>query len=201
MIKVAKQSIGDIFKEIKKAVKETSDNINLTTWLQEFHGNLNGAVEITLSTLTDVIGDKALNSCKYFCKETELGLNKQEEEMKTLLNTDKKFVSDLQDTYAKAADLLFEFLSGCTEQCPFCNEYCKMSVHNHLQITGSEFHSICIHRPQCLARFRNLQSGKLVIDICTSLIGSDDTFSKGPFSVFHIKTINHVFQNRIYYMM
>ena len=116
-----------------------------------------------------MIGDKALNSCKYFCEEIELGLNKQEEEMQTLLNTDKKFVSDLQGTYVKAADLLFEFLSGCTEQCPFCNEYCEMSVHNHLQITGSQFHSICIHRPQCLATFRNSQSGKLVIDICTSL--------------------------------
>ena len=90
MTKVAKNSIEDIFKEIKKAVTETSDNINLIMWLQEFHGSLNGAVEITLSTLTDMIGGKTLNSCKYFCEEIGLELNKQEEEMKTLLNTDKK---------------------------------------------------------------------------------------------------------------
>ena len=184
LMKLAKDKIDEIYINIKKAVGETSKITDLQTWLKQFHENLNGTVELKLNELTDIIGDKTLNDYDYFIAEAFSGLCKQEEDMKNL-HVNKSLMVELKNTYSQATELVFEFLSGCTEQCPFCNEYCEMSVRNHLEITGAEFHSICIHRPQCLAKFRYSWNNKLVIDLCTSLVGSDLYFNKAPF--FHIK--------------
>ena len=178
LINLAKQHIDNIFTNITKAVTETTANTNPKSWLTEFHSKLNGAITLTLTELTDMVGDKTFNSCDFFSAEVKLGLNEQQQKMKKLSET---LQLELKKTYAKATDLLFNYLSGCTEQCPFCHEYCEMSVCDHLKTTGSEFHSISIHRPQCLAKFRDLWSNKLVIDLCTSLVGSDYLFDNPPF--------------------
>ena len=176
LMELAKQSIEEILQVIKTAITQTPDNTIMKSWLENFHKNLDGAIELTLSELIQMIEITKLSSCEFFCAEIKSGLSKE----KLMKDLD---LSDLKEkSYAKATNMLYEFLSGCTEQCPFCHEYCEMSVCNHLRISGSRFHSINVHRPQCLAKFRNLFTGKLVIDICTTLVGSECRFHKDKIS-------------------
>uniref|UniRef100_A0A3P9DIF6 Si:dkey-85k7.12 n=1 Tax=Maylandia zebra TaxID=106582 RepID=A0A3P9DIF6_9CICH len=65
---------------------------------------------------------------------------------------------------------LFNKLIGCGKQCPFCKAPCDSGQEGHTK------HFALLHRPEGLGRYRWDSTRKLVTDICSSLIVSDNRF-------------------------
>ncbi|XP_065486514.1 interferon-induced very large GTPase 1-like [Caloenas nicobarica] len=68
--------------------------------------------------------------------------------------------------------ILAEQFAGCWEQCPFCGAVCTNTMPNH---DGD--HRVVYHRPQGLKGWRWHHTDNLVIDICSSSVASDCSFS------------------------
>ncbi|KAE8278949.1 hypothetical protein D5F01_LYC22531 [Larimichthys crocea] len=70
----------------------------------------------------------------------------------------------------KPQNELFTKLIGCGQQCPFCKSSCDAGGQQHKE------HFTSLHRPEGLGRFRWRSTGKLVVDICSSSVCSDNRF-------------------------
>jgi len=181
LVEISTRLMNQTFQRIKSAVKETSENLILKEWLEQFHNKLNGTIQLEVTDLTGAIGIKRLTNYEFFCDEIDKGLNKALTGIKKSIETPaSQLAKELLCKAKKSIDLLlYEPLSGisltgCTARCPFCKEFCEFSDPNHT--TEQEFHSMKIHRPQCLGKFRWIGSQKLVVELCTSLVGSDSSF-------------------------
>ncbi|XP_062300478.1 up-regulator of cell proliferation-like [Scomber scombrus] len=77
----------------------------------------------------------------------------------------------LKNLNVKPQNELFNRLIGCGKQCPFCKAPCEAGANQHTE------HFTSMHRSQGLGKYRSLWSQKLVTDICSSLVISDQKFS------------------------
>ncbi|KAM6894194.1 up-regulator of cell proliferation-like [Lycodopsis pacificus] len=76
----------------------------------------------------------------------------------------------LKDLHVKPENVLFTDVIGCGKQCPFCAAPCEAGGKEH----GVHFASL--HRPQALGRYRWVGTEKLVTDVCSSSVISDQRF-------------------------
>ncbi|XP_068566564.1 interferon-induced very large GTPase 1-like [Cebidichthys violaceus] len=65
---------------------------------------------------------------------------------------------------------LFTELIGCGKQCPFCKAPCEAGGKVHT------LHHTSLHRPQALGRYRSDKTKKLVTDVCSSSVISNQRF-------------------------
>uniref|UniRef100_A0A3B4T2R2 Si:dkey-85k7.12 n=1 Tax=Seriola dumerili TaxID=41447 RepID=A0A3B4T2R2_SERDU len=94
----------------------------------------------------------------------EMGKALREEFKKS--NIQKK----LKHLHLKPQNEIFTRLIGCGKQCPFCKAPCEAGGKAHTE------HWASIHRSNGLGQFRFHDSEKLVTDICSSLVISDQHF-------------------------
>ncbi|KAM6959639.1 LOW QUALITY PROTEIN: up-regulator of cell proliferation-like [Tautogolabrus adspersus] len=95
----------------------------------------------------------------------EMKDNMKEQFKKTNIKT------KLANLDVKPENELFKSVVGCGKQCPFCKAPCEAGGSEH------KVHTTSIHRSQGLGHGDGLgQKKSLVIDICTSLVCSDNTF-------------------------
>jgi len=181
LVEISTRLTDQTFQKIKSAVKETPKNTALIEWLEQFHSNLNGAIQLDLSDLTGVIGYEHLTDYDFFVEEIEKGLSEAMLSMKMSIETPRsQMVKDLITGAKNSVSLLLHeplsdiSLTGCTARCPFCKEFCEFSDPNHS--AEQELHSIKIHRPQCLGKYRNLHTQRLGVELCSSLVGSERRF-------------------------
>ncbi|XP_005939248.1 up-regulator of cell proliferation [Haplochromis burtoni] len=80
------------------------------------------------------------------------------------------FEVKLQHLHMQPQNELFNKLVGCGKQCPFCKAPCDAGGGGH---TG---HFAALHRPQGLGGFSWPNTQKLITDICSSLVISDQQF-------------------------
>ncbi|XP_042338819.1 interferon-induced very large GTPase 1-like, partial [Plectropomus leopardus] len=80
------------------------------------------------------------------------------------------FKTKLYKLHVKPQNELFTKLIGCGKQCPFCKAPCEAGGQAHTQ------HWTSLHRPEGLGRYRWDETKKLVTDICTSSVNSDNRF-------------------------
>ena len=71
--------------------------------------------------------------------------------------------------------ILCNSVVGCTAQCPFCGEQCELTDPNHAACGKDHF--INIHRPQCLRKYTWDNSKKLILDVCSYSVESDNMFN------------------------
>uniref|UniRef100_A0A669E0C9 VLIG-type G domain-containing protein n=1 Tax=Oreochromis niloticus TaxID=8128 RepID=A0A669E0C9_ORENI len=76
----------------------------------------------------------------------------------------------LQHLHVQPQNELFNRLVGCGKRCPFCKAPCDAGGGGHTE------HFAVLHRPQGLGGFRWPNTQKLVTDICSSLVISDQHF-------------------------
>ncbi|XP_039454928.1 interferon-induced very large GTPase 1-like isoform X1 [Oreochromis aureus] len=90
----------------------------------------------------------------------------------TLKNKFKEstFEMKLQHLHVNPQNELFNKLIGCGKQCPFCKAPCDAGGKAHTE------HFASLHRPEGLGRYRWDSTKKLVTDICSSLVISDNRF-------------------------
>ena len=117
---------------------------------------------------------KELRDIENFERELKHGL----EVLQMRLN--KKFETltidglNQKDQENKPDEHLYKQLCGCTEQCPFCGEQCDSTDDEH-----KNKHHVIQHRPVCLAEYREVHSGEMEPNVCSSMVGSDTQFSNG----------------------
>ena len=144
---------------------------NINNWLTEFHGKLQGTLELDVAELHHLVGIQQLKDVRNFNKEVNKGLKKLEGALLCEFMSMKTVEMDQWER--KPYDIIFENLAGCTAQCPFCKEQCDLTNESHLPSTK---HSVTMHRPKCLGGLRWTTSNEMTIGICTSDIGSDTKF-------------------------
>ncbi|XP_034034858.1 interferon-induced very large GTPase 1-like isoform X2 [Thalassophryne amazonica] len=66
----------------------------------------------------------------------------------------------------RVEDFIFKEVKSCESACPFCCAPCE--THSSGMTTGE--HEVTLHRPQGISGYRWLDSGKLVIDLCPTLV-------------------------------
>ncbi|XP_078127413.1 interferon-induced very large GTPase 1-like [Sander vitreus] len=85
-----------------------------------------------------------------------------------------KIQMKLEQLHVNPQDELFTKLIGCGNQCPFCQAPCEAGGISHTE------HWTSLHRPEGLGRFRWDNTKKLVTDVCSSLVISDNRFCCNP---------------------
>ena len=137
-------------------------------WLERFCCRLSGTVTVQKrewrKELKDIEGIP--ERMKSFI--TYLG-----EELSALKRSDKitcKVYLNFIDLTKDASNKLYENIMKvtCKAQCPFCKEECDNPGITHT------LHSVRLHRPQCIGRTTWLKDKKLVIDVCNSLVASEN---------------------------
>ncbi|XP_065258516.1 up-regulator of cell proliferation-like [Emys orbicularis] len=87
--------------------------------------------------------------------------------------------SKLSKLAVKPQDAIFKRVFVCGKQCPFCKVPCDAGAPVH------EEHFAGVHRPEGLGKYRWHKTRRLVSDICSSSVASNNTFSctetKGEF--------------------
>ncbi|XP_009292340.1 interferon-induced very large GTPase 1 [Danio rerio] len=83
--------------------------------------------------------------------------------------------SDVRDNLSRLSlyrpqEVLFSRVFGCGKRCPFCRVPCEAGGKEHAE------HFASAHRPQGIGNFRWISTGKLIPDICSSLVASDKEF-------------------------
>ncbi|KAL8176554.1 UNVERIFIED_CONTAM: hypothetical protein K2H54_036272 [Gekko kuhli] len=71
----------------------------------------------------------------------------------------------------KPQDEIFKRVFGCGKQCPFCKVPCEAGGSAHKE------HFATVHRPQGLGTYRKSKSEKLVYNLCSTNVASQDLFA------------------------
>ncbi|XP_061565801.1 up-regulator of cell proliferation-like [Cololabis saira] len=96
-------------------------------------------------------------------------VEKMEETLKKKFK-DTTFERKLEHLRVNPQTELFNRVVGCGKQCPFCKVPCEAGGDKHKD------HFASLHRPEGLGRYSWASSEKLVTDMCTSSVISDNNF-------------------------
>ncbi|XP_039384429.1 interferon-induced very large GTPase 1-like [Mauremys reevesii] len=146
--------------ESTKVVKDKHGNV--ASWLDEFCTRLGNDMYLPRRNLTS-IEHQEIKDIQFLEEVVSESLIPAIEQLKQTFSE-----IDLDPFVTKPHQLLFEQLSGCLKQCPFCKAVCTNTIPGH---DGD--HSALYHRPQALAGIQWEGTNHLVTDICTSLVASD----------------------------
>ncbi|KAM9398966.1 up-regulator of cell proliferation-like isoform 1-T1 [Salvelinus alpinus] len=165
--------------EIVKTITDTISNIRKETGttnvndVKTFIQNICRALEEKL-VLKDAL-DSILILNTSDTKQFAVYLTELVEEMKQSLAAKYNKIGDVKERLIslpfKPQDEMFTRLFGCGEQCPFCGVPCEAGGITHAT------HHASIHRSEGIHSYRWSSSSKLVIEICSSLVVSDASFS------------------------
>ena len=177
LVKRIEKTANDVTKDLKTHTEQ----FDIKVWLTNCHSQLMGKLELNVKELHDLGGIHQLRNVSNFTEEVVKGLNNLESKLHKEFNTiDAK---DIHEWPIKPYDIIFETVAGCIHTCPFCSEQCDLTNANHAPASdkceeGGDItkHSVTMHRPQYLGGYREISSGQMVLDICTSKVGSDRKF-------------------------
>ena len=164
IIVLANEEVQEIISKVQNAISEAGSY----KWLEHFCTILSGIIKVNKrewkNDLEDIV--KSPESMKSF----KMHLN---EELNVLQNSGKiehRIYFNILELTESAGNKLFNSIMGasCKARCPFCKEECDNPVSDHLN------HSVKLHRPQCIGRTTWLTDKKLVIDVCNTLVASDN---------------------------
>ena len=137
---------------------------DIKQWLSDFHDKLKKDLPLDLSEI-QAVGAKELKDFEFFTEELCRGLEK-------LAVEEFESLKDMGSWDRRPYDILSESLVGCCEQCPFCKEQCEYDKDHDESVQ----HSAELHRPECLGGYRWINSGEMVLTICTSSVASEAKF-------------------------
>ena len=171
LVILATKDVEPLFTHVKKLAEQVSISKESKNkeWLETFHAILteSGRLELTKIQLFQYV---KLETCDISNFEEELMAALQQEQSKLEKEFEGLKASEMK-WEIKPFDIFYNELSGCTEQCPFCKEQCDLTNADH-----SSKHSVTMHRPQGLGGLSHKMGGKMTLETCTSLIGSDKQF-------------------------
>ena len=200
VIKTAKQATESLIESLNKAhlsgplpgIPNTTDTEpdipdatvavpGVKQWLSDFHDKLKKDLPLDLSEI-HVVGAKELKDFEFFTEELCRGLEK-------LAVEEFESLKDIGSWDRRPYDILSESLVGCCEQCPFCKEQCEYDKDHDESVQ----HCAELHRPKCLGEDRYINSGEMVLTICTSSVASETRNRDANWEFHPYKTYSDIY--------
>uniref|UniRef100_A0A8D2LP68 Interferon-induced very large GTPase 1 n=1 Tax=Varanus komodoensis TaxID=61221 RepID=A0A8D2LP68_VARKO len=179
-------------KDLEKQILST----NLKNLEKEILSAILKKIKETLENLRQKDGETVLDFLENFCQEMQRDLVISNYNLIGMQFTSsspqfascvKKFLPDLQKTLLSDLDILdiesklsslsvkpqdeiFKKVFGCGKQCPFCKVPCEAGGSNHKE------HFAAVHQPQGLGIYKDIDSEKLVYNLCSTLVASESEF-------------------------
>ncbi|XP_041669725.1 up-regulator of cell proliferation-like [Cheilinus undulatus] len=110
------------------------------------------------------------STCHPFKDMLVTSLDELKKELQEEFSNSKNISETLHKLPIKPQDELFKQVFGCGKQCPFCKVPCEAAGKVHKQ------HHAAVHRPQGLGTYRCSETQKLVVNLCTTDVHSEQTF-------------------------
>ncbi|XP_041635962.1 up-regulator of cell proliferation-like [Cheilinus undulatus] len=162
-----RSSIRSINDAIRTA--QAKESGNLQNLIQDIRQELGDKLVISEDALSPFMILNNVNQ-EQFAQRLTVSVKDMEEAFgKQFKKTNIK--TKLSNLHVNPENELFKRVIGCGEQCPFCKAPCEAGGTEHKQ------HQTSMHRSEGLGGYRSLWTKKLDIDICSSLVSSDSTFS------------------------
>ena len=157
-------------RKVTKSFVPIPKEFHIQDWLKEFHSEIKGKVEIDVKELCELGGIEDLANIQFFTDEFVKGLRTLQT---TLITEFKHHRGDgwELDWKKKLYDILYEEVAGCTEQCPFCQEQCELTINYHSQ---SVKHATQ-HRPTCLGGSKWDDTREMALDTCNVSVASENS--------------------------
>uniref|UniRef100_A0A3P9DSL9 Si:dkey-85k7.12 n=1 Tax=Maylandia zebra TaxID=106582 RepID=A0A3P9DSL9_9CICH len=151
---------------INKAKTRKSDNVK--TFVEDICKELGDKLVISKDALGAFM---FLNNAdkEQFADWLTVSVNEMEQVLRKEFQT-LNFKMKLQHLHVQPHNELFNKLVGCGKQCPFCKAPCDAGGRGHTE------HFAVLHRPEGLGKYTWHVTKKLVTDICSSLVISDNSF-------------------------
>ena len=152
---------------MQKAMFSVSD------WLKQFHSEVGTKLNLSLGVLCVIGEGHEFPDVNFFMSEFEKRLDVLSDEiMKPYWNI------TYEEVGITSHNNLYEQVSGCTEQCPFCKAQCELTNENHWSVETSqcEVQHQTQHRPQCLGNFRWAKDNTMMLEVCSTLVAGIITF-------------------------
>ncbi|RMB94649.1 hypothetical protein DUI87_28884 [Hirundo rustica rustica] len=160
--------------QIVKGRKDREDKVSL--WLDEFCRELTEVISLPRSDLKG-IEHQEVTDIEFLSSAMAEVLGDLRDRLKNeFADADMSLFSTQPHT------ILAEHFSGCWEQCPFCGALCTNTMQGH---DGD--HHLVFHRPRAFVGAKWSETDHLVIDICSSLVGSDCLFKVGDSNLIPYK--------------
>ncbi|KAJ8366322.1 hypothetical protein AAFF_G00361340 [Aldrovandia affinis] len=170
LMKLITRRIKDVVQNVqRKAAEKGEEDMNIQTFIQDMCSNLNETLVFPKHALDAVMVLNKANS-KQFSDWLLSLIKDMEQSLSAEFHREQDVRARLTSLPLKPQDELFKQQIGCGKQCPFCKAPCEAGGEAHTQ------HFTSIHRPEGLGRYRWENSGKLVPDICSSLVASEMSF-------------------------
>ncbi|KAM4530994.1 LOW QUALITY PROTEIN: interferon-induced very large GTPase 1-like [Odontesthes bonariensis] len=167
-LKILKKNADDISKLASQALYEATEKVkkksgDVDMWMKEFSALLNKLAFDTICCKNF----KDINDFDFLKEEIEKGLVCIVKEMSRLS------LEMVQECRQKPDQILIDQLCNCCwERCPFCAAVCINTLKDH----SPEKHNVPFHRPSGVEGWHTRGTVDLVIDFCTTLVGSDRRF-------------------------
>ncbi|XP_065450264.1 up-regulator of cell proliferation-like isoform X1 [Chrysemys picta bellii] len=165
-----KKILSTIVKKVRE-VLESSKNEKNTTALAFLNNFCEALQQDLVISKNNLVGIQFKNTAKtgQFCANIQTFLLDLEQEILSQFGG-LDIHTKLSNLSLKPQDVIFKRVFGCGKQCPFCKVPCEAGGSDHKE------HFASVHRPQGLCSYRCLDTQKLVYDICSSEVVSENTF-------------------------
>ncbi|CAI5672466.1 unnamed protein product [Oreochromis niloticus] len=159
--------VRSIKNAINKAKTQKSDNVK--TFVEDICKELGDKLVISKDALGAFMFMNNADK-EQFADWLTASVNEMYQDLRKEFQT-LNFEVKLQQLNVQPENEFFNKLVGCGKQCPFCKVLCDAEGGAHTE------HFAAVHRPQGLGRYTWHVTNKLVTDICSSSVISEECFS------------------------
>ena len=176
---LSKEEVSQLIEIIEGKVTEINE-VSVHGWLSKFcecselQLKLGISLKVENLLIDDEINIQELN-LENFKHQVRAGL----QDLKHMLHASLDGIqceTEMEKWKDKPYELLKSII-GCTAQCPFCHEQCDLLDPKHDVKTKK--HAACIHRPSCLAGWRNRKTEVMSLSFCPASVAGNGTFYIG----------------------
>jgi len=169
--KLANAKCDALFKNVESAI-EMTDSSNYKSWINNFYMTIKSLLPVKQSDVQIILDQDITWDDE---SDPEAFKTMFKEHIITVKEIDtgvELYKAVEQELYYYMWDNLKVHVLGCTACCPFCKEMCDSATACGKDVP----HSTKLHRPRCLDRYTWKDTKRLRVDVCTTLIRSEERF-------------------------
>ncbi|KAM4023998.1 up-regulator of cell proliferation-like [Anomaloglossus baeobatrachus] len=162
--------VSSIIKDVRNVLRDETilESEDIPQFLENVQKELNEKLVISQETMAIIAFNNQVNVRQFSASIQDFLVSSEQQILAKLESL--SFTYLLSKIKLKPEDELFGKVIGCGRQCPFCNAPCEAEGFGHTE------HFTMVHRPQGLGVYKWDEGKKLLADICTSSVMSDNVF-------------------------
>ncbi|CAJ0922063.1 unnamed protein product [Ranitomeya imitator] len=163
--------ISSVLKDVKDVLRDETilESEDIRQFLENVQKKLDDKLVISQEAMAIIAFNNTINVRQFSTTSQDFLASTQQQILSQLKSM--TFSDLLSKLKLKPQDELLSKVIGCRHQCPFCRVPCEAEGADHTE------HFASVHRPQGLGHYKWAGGKKLVTDICTSCVVSENSFS------------------------